>query len=214
MCGRSGVDLADFELDGYFGEVGIEHRDIGDWLPGADFWPGADILVGRMMGAGLVAERARWGLVPPWWASLNGPEAGRKPYPTYNARVETAATTPTWRDGWARRPGAGRCLVLVTHWYEWTGVKGSKSLVRFTVPGHRVLAVAGLWSLYTPPGTQEDRLTAAMVTCAAAEDIAWAHDRMPLILHPSVWPAWLAGRDGEVGLGPPPPGVVQAVRAA
>lgn len=132
----------------------------------------------------------------------------RRAYPTYNARVETAATTPTWREAWARRPGAGRCLVLVTHWYEWTGVKGAKSLVRFTVPGHRVLAVAGLWSDF------QGRLTAAMVTCAAAEDIAWVHDRMPLVLHPSVWPAWLAGRDAEVGLRPPPPGVVQAVRVA
>lgn len=202
MCGRSGVEMADFELDGYFGEVGITHRDL-PWLPGADFWPGYDVLVARPNTHGeLKAERARWGLVPPWWASIDGPGGDRKPYPTHIARVESAATTATWRDAWAGRPGAGRCLVIATHWYEWTGPKGAKEAVRFTVPGHRAFAVAGLWSDF---GGQ---LTAAMVTCAAAEDIAWAHDRMPLILHPSVWSAWLAGQDGQVGLGPPPVGVV------
>ena len=99
-----------------------------------------------------------------------------------------------------------RCLVLATHWFEWMGAKGAKEAVRFTVPGHRVFAVAGLWSDY------RGLLTAAMETCAAADDIAWVHDRMPAILHPSVWMAWLSGMAGAELLGPPPPGTVEAVR--
>lgn len=208
MCARSGVELTPEELEQYFGEVRITPR-IGAWRPRDDFWPGQDILVVRdLPGQGRVAESARWGLAPAWWAAVDGPGGDKKPYPTYLARVETAATTPTWRDAWAQRPGAGRCLVLFSHWHEWTGSKGNKRLVRLSVPGHRLVASAGLWADF------HGQLTAALITCPPAEDIAWVHDRMPAILHPSAWDAWLSGQAGQDLVGPPPPGIVRAVEVA
>ncbi|MCB9544301.1 MAG: SOS response-associated peptidase family protein [Myxococcales bacterium] len=208
MCASSAVDLSQVELGAYFGEVRITPRFDG-WAPKPALWPGHELLVVREApGEGRVADTARWGLVPPWWASPEAPGGDKKPYPTYLARLESAPTQPTWRDAWHRRGAAGRCLVLVSHWFEWTGPKGARTQVKLWVPGHRVVAVAGLWSLY------RETLTAAMITCAAAEDLLPVHDRMPAILHPSVWGAWLSGRAGEDLLGPPPPGIVAVTEAA
>ncbi|MEZ4471997.1 MAG: SOS response-associated peptidase family protein [bacterium] len=208
MCASSAVDLSQVELGAYFGEVRITPRFEG-FERQPELWPGHELLVVRADAeGGRAAERARWGLVPPWWASLEGPGGDKKAYPTYLARVESAPTQPTWRDAWHQRGAAGRCLVLVTHWHEWTGPRGERTRVKLWVPGHRVVAVAGLWSLY------RETLTAAMITCPAAEDLQGVHDRMPAILHPSVWGAWLEGRADQRLLTPPPAGIVAVTEAA
>ena len=51
----------------------------------------------------------RWGLVPHWATSLS---AGTR---AFNARAETVATSPMFRDAFRRR----RCLVPVDAFYEW-----------------------------------------------------------------------------------------------
>jgi SOS response associated peptidase (SRAP) len=51
----------------------------------------------------------RWGLIPYW---CNDPKGGRKPI---NAKAETVASLPTFRDAYARR----RCIVPVDGFFEW-----------------------------------------------------------------------------------------------
>ncbi|MEZ4464841.1 MAG: SOS response-associated peptidase family protein [bacterium] len=179
MCEQRGGSVA-----GGAGGVlrrGAHHAPLRGFERQPELWPGHELLVVRADAeGGRAAERARWGLVPPWWASLEGAggrQEGVSDVP--GAGGVEAPTQPTWRDAWHRRGAAGRCLVLVTHWHEWTGPRGERTRVKLWVPGHRVVAVAGLWSLY------RETLTAAMITCPAAEDLQGVHDRMPAILHPS-----------------------------
>ena len=56
-----------------------------------------------------------WGLIP-----QIRPEGGRKPI---NAKSETVASLPTFRDAYRRR----RCLIPVDSFFEWKAIKGFKS---------------------------------------------------------------------------------------
>ncbi|WP_286693466.1 SOS response-associated peptidase family protein [Paracoccus sp. SCN 68-21] len=64
------------------------------------------------------AALARWWLVPSWHkGDLRDWKAT-----TFNARIEDAATKPTFRAVWKH----GRCLIPAGGYYEWTGDKGAK----------------------------------------------------------------------------------------
>src|SRR6188474_2782230 len=71
--------------------------------------PGQEVLAVRARGDGTRrAELLRWGLVPPWSSPGQGP-------PLINARSETAAERPAFRDAFRAR----RCIVPASGFYEW-----------------------------------------------------------------------------------------------
>jgi putative SOS response-associated peptidase YedK len=123
----------------------------------------------------------RWGLIPTWAES---PAAGSK---MFNARSETASTSPAFRDAFRRR----RCLVPVDAFYEW---RRAGTIRRPYAIRHRdgsPLALAGLWSAWRDPATDELRRTFAILTTSPNELMAGLHDRMPVILDRDAWAAWL-----------------------
>jgi putative SOS response-associated peptidase YedK len=61
-------------------------------------------------------DRLWWGLIPHWCKDADG---GRKPI---NAKAETVASLPTFRDAYKRR----RCLVPIDSFFEWRAIKGLK----------------------------------------------------------------------------------------
>jgi putative SOS response-associated peptidase YedK len=84
-------------------------------------------------------------------------------------------------------------------WYEWVRTENGKQPYFMTPADGQVLAFAGLWSNWGP----EKLLTCSIVTTAAVDDLALIHDRMPLLLPPSRWDAWLEGPPDASLLAPP-----------
>ena len=61
---------------------------------------------------------------------------------------------------------------------------------------------AGLWSLWRSRRDTEPMATGVILTTAASATVAGVHDRMPVVLAPSAWAAWLDPQlaDGERAL--------------
>lgn len=175
MCGRFTLTSSPEELARRFG---ID--------PPLDLAPRYNIAPGQ----GVLAVRARtpdaregamlhWGLVPPW---AEGPEVG---FRMINARSETAAEKPAFRDALRER----RCLVPATGFYEWAPLgAGAKQ------PYHVTLRVpfgfAGLWERWQDPagGVLE---SCTILTTDAAPCLRDIHGRMPVMLGEADFAHWL-----------------------
>lgn len=156
-----------------------------EWEPRYNIAPGQEIAVVRNDEPTRL-RRARWGLVPSWATEAN---MGNR---LINARAETLSEKPAFRTA-ARRH---HCLIPADGFYEWAPVPGSrtKQPYAFQFPDDRVLAFAGLWEMWRSP--QGDALvTCAIITTAASTQVAPYHHRMPLILPPSSFAAWLTPGD-------------------
>jgi len=122
----------------------------------------------------------RWGLVPLWAKDLAfGPKC-------INARAETIATNRIFADAFARR----RCIIPADGFYEWQ--KRDKATVPYAaVPRDGIFAFAGLWERWKNPADGAIVRSFAIVTTEANALCRPIHERMPVILPPPAWPAWL-----------------------
>lgn len=142
------------------------------------------------------AERAvrqlrvvKWGLVPAW---AKDPSVGSR---MINARVETVAEKPSYRQAFAKR----RCLLPADGYFEWMPVEGDKKKKQpyFIHPADGgVLAMAGLYEFWKDPGRDDDDPLKWLVTCTvittdAEDDLGRIHDRMPMMIEPERWAEWL-----------------------
>ena len=128
-----------------------------------------------------------WGLVPHWTKDL---AKARKPI---NARAETVATSPMFREAFQRR----RCIVPADAFYEWQAQEsGPKQPYAIARRDGEMLAFAGIWEGWRGPAGEILRTFSIIVT-AANEDLAPIHDRMPVILEQRDWPAWLGDQEAD-----------------
>ncbi|GAA2452014.1 SOS response-associated peptidase [Streptomyces lavendulocolor] len=181
----------------------------------------------------------KWGLVPSWSKTPEG--AARM----INARAETVHDKPSFRRAFAQR----RCILPADGYYEWvTGAaerqleeQGRKKRPRkqpyFVTPADgSVFAMAGLYEFWRDPTLPPDHPQAWWATCsvitteadkdplgvAPAEgphSLADIHPRMPLMLTPDRWDAWLDPsrtdpEDLRSLLSPPPAGLMRAYPVA
>ena len=102
-----------------------------------------------------------------------------------NARSETADEKPLFRDGMRHR----RCLVPASWYFEWE--KRGKEKIKYAIApetvGGGLLRMAGLYRL--EPGTRAASFV--ILTREAAGEIAFIHDRMPVIVNRALEGAWL-----------------------
>ena len=129
-------------------------------------------------------ELLRWGLVPHW---SRDPRTGVK---AINARVETLAERPAFRDALRRF----RCLIPADGFYEWhRGPDGRKQAFHITRADGEPFAFAGLWARWKPPteGGEGEIRSCTIITRPANDALAPIHDRMPVILDPDREQAWL-----------------------
>jgi putative SOS response-associated peptidase YedK len=125
-----------------------------------------------------------WGLIPSW---AKDHSIGSK---LINARGETVAEKPSFRNAFKRR----RCLILADGFYEWKANADGKGKTPMYIrlASGQPFAFAGLWEWWTPPGGEGSEIrSATIITTEPNSLMATIHNRMPVILPPEAYEAWL-----------------------
>jgi putative SOS response-associated peptidase YedK len=190
MCGRYNLaELSWRELRGLMlGIAPAGWRDDGDEAPPIpqryNVTPTSSVPIVQMLRdeeGQLSPAFARWGLIPRWH---------RKPVKewkatTINARVETVATAPSFRDAYKN----ARCIVPMAGYYEWATLQGKHRPFYIHPAGNEpALLVAGLWSEVDLPDYKG--LTVTILTEPA---VGMIDDRQPVIIDADGARAWLDG---------------------
>ena len=124
----------------------------------------------------------RWGLIP-FFA-----KDAKIAYSTINARAETVASSPVFREPMKRR----RCLVPATGFYEWQALdKKSKQPWAIELADEDLFVFAGLWDRWKEKATGEPLETYTIITTDPNELLEPIHNRMPVILSPQNYSRWL-----------------------
>jgi len=121
----------------------------------------------------------QWGLIPSW---ADDPAIGNR---MINARSESAATKPAFREAFRRR----RCLIPSDGFYEWKKEGRHKQPFLIQVDDGRLFAFAGLWESWRHHDLAIESCT--ILTTSANPLLTPLHDRMPVILGPSDYQCWL-----------------------
>ena len=181
MCGRyslapdefSQLQIA-FRIEAKF-TLARRYNIAPTWSPGYE-----PPIVYRPAGGATALGFARWWLIPSHWS---------RPLPAlptaFNARSEEIEQKRFWKQSFESR----RCLVPSTGYREFRGEKGHREAFQFHYD-HSLFAFAGIWDSWVSPGGDEVR-SFAIVTVAATEMVQPIHDRMPLVVDPAFYEAWL-----------------------
>jgi putative SOS response-associated peptidase YedK len=158
-------------------EFGVEHFVNVDFNPRYNIAPSQPLETIINDGTELRCGPMTWGYTT---------SSADKTKPAINARAETIATMPLFREAFQRR----RCLVVADGFYEWqkNGSAKTPSLIRLR--SGRPFGFAAIWaSMRTAMGQRVG--TCAILTCAPNELMAPIHNRMPVILPKGVRDRWL-----------------------
>jgi putative SOS response-associated peptidase YedK len=186
MCGRKyDPDTAAMEREWHIGR-----HNSGNWIKRYNVAPTMQVpIIVKASDEILELNSARWGLIPEWWKKKTPPSF------TFNARSEEAADLPTWRDSLRTM----RCLMPVCGWYEWNEeekvLNASGRVVNqpyfIHSPQSEVIAFAGLWAVWKHSDMQSV-LSCALLSKVAAPGITHINHRMPIVLKPEQYDAWLS----------------------
>jgi len=178
MCGRYRLSRRKQRVE--------EHFESGpwddDWAPRYNIAPTQPVPVIRQNPRESVRELSlvRWGLIPSW--AKDSSIAAKM----INARSETAATKPAFRDALKSR----RCLVPADGFYEWSRTGKTKQPYCFEVNEGALFAFAGIWDRWKNPSGKTVE-TCLILTTTPNAVTSVVHDRMPVILDPDSYDLWL-----------------------
>src|SRR5919106_1369198 len=180
MCGRYTLTDPDPRLLRF--RFGLPEEARIEQEPRYNVAPTDPVLAIRLNGGG---EREpgvlRWGLIPHY---ADPDDFDRL---LINARVETVAEAPAFRDAFE---GRFRCLIPADGFYEWRATETGKKPVWITRPGREPFAFAGLWARARRADGSSIH-SCVIVTCPPGEVVAPIHDRMPVILPEEAESRWL-----------------------
>jgi putative SOS response-associated peptidase YedK len=125
-------------------------------------------------------DMLRWGLIPYWAKDIKVGVAN------INAKAEGIESKPAFGKAFERR----RCLVPVDNFYEWKKTESGKQPYAIALADRGIMALAGLWENWRSPAGEWVR-SFAIITTTPHELCAELHNRMPVVLKPEGWPAWL-----------------------
>lgn len=211
MCGRFVSASPPDALARYFGAGEPTETLLG---PSYNVAPTNDVYVVVDTPQGRRLDAFRWGLLPIWAKDL---ALGNK---LINARAETLAAKPAFRHAFRSQ----RCIVPADGFYEWKVVPGRKAKQPYYLrrADGEPLALAGLWETWRGPDRSAPPLhSTTIVTTDANARVRAVHDRMPVLLPPLAWDAWLDPHNHDAAalqdlLVPAPPDllVITPVRTA
>lgn len=174
MCGRFAQYSSPKVIQKQFGTTNeTEAR------PRYNVAPSQSVPVVRVMNGARVLVPAQWGLTPPWEK-----ESDKGPHPI-NARVETAAIRPMFRQAFRSR----RILVPADAFYEWRRLESGKQPFLIHMKDGIPFGMGGLLEHWE--SQEGEVVTFAILTTAANSLMAPIHDRMPVIIRPDHYEAWL-----------------------
>jgi putative SOS response-associated peptidase YedK len=159
-------------------EFAVEH------FVNVDFAPRYNIAPSQSVEA-IINDGTELRLGPMKWGYTTSSEKHSKPAPI-NARAETIATMPLFREAFQRR----RCLVVADGFYEWRKDGNTKTPYFIRLRSARPFGFAGIWSS-TRTAMGQRVGTCAILTCAPNELMAAIHNRMPVILPQAARERWL-----------------------
>jgi putative SOS response-associated peptidase YedK len=173
VCGRFSLTASGEEL--------VEAFDLDEppvLSPRYNIAPSQPVLVVRAEGGRRRAASLRWGL-----SRAGEPDS---PGLLINARSESVPRRPAFRESFRTR----RCLIPADGFYEWKRGRDGSDPFHLRRRDKRLFAFAGLWTPASPgsgtPGA------CVILTTEASDVVASVHDRMPVILPPEAYEAWLA----------------------
>jgi putative SOS response-associated peptidase YedK len=129
----------------------------------------------------------RWGLVPFWAKDI------KVGFANINAKAEGIESKPAFREAFQRR----RCLIPFDCFYEWKKLGKDRQPYAVALRDRRLMALAGLSENWRSPAGERVR-SFAIVTTACNALLAPIHDRMPVILAPENWSAWLGEKEADL----------------
>jgi putative SOS response-associated peptidase YedK len=183
MCGRfvSSTPVSKLVEQFLVEEVKVEEHD-----PSYNVAPATEILA---VAAGSEGIRRlgtfKWGLVPSW---AKDPATGNR---MINLRAETVSEKPSFRRMLAKH----RCIIPADGFYEWKDMGKGRKKQPFYIRARdgSVLAFAGLWEAWKEKDASDDDWlrTCTIITTKPNKLLEPIHDRMPVVLPPDIWEAWL-----------------------
>lgn len=180
MCGRFVITVPKEAMADLF-DLDRASLDPFDLPPRYNVAPAQQIPVIAMgQDGGRKLVMMRWGLHPAWMKEPPGAKS------MINARAETAAEKPFFRDAMKKR----RCLIPADGFYEWKRDGEVKQPCFIRRADGAAMVFAGLWERWRGPDGA-DVLTVAMLTIGPNAVMRPIHDRMPVILTPEAFALWL-----------------------
>jgi putative SOS response-associated peptidase YedK len=178
MCGRFRLSRRKQIIEEHFDTA--DWQD--DWSPRYNIAPTQPVPVIRQHPKEPIRQISllKWGLIPHWARDVSIASS------TINAKSETAATKPAFRDPLKFR----RCLIPADGFYEWKRNGGSKQPYCFEINDGELFAFAGLWDGWKNPEGQWVK-TCSILTTVPNAVTSPVHDRMPVILDRESYDLWL-----------------------
>jgi putative SOS response-associated peptidase YedK len=181
MCGRYVRKTTRCEIAAWFG---AEDADVVEWGASYNVAPQTFqpvVRLNRESGAREIVL-LRWGLIP-FWA-----KDGKIAYSTINARAETVATAPAFREALKHR----RCLVPADAFYEWQKLDAKhKQPFAIALASREPYGFAGLWERWKHEHEWLETFT--IITTDPNEVVSTLHNRMPVIVARNDYDRWLRG---------------------
>jgi len=175
MCGRYGLNHPDPVLADWYGASFMP-----ELKPRYNIAPTMEILAVRDTDSGRRGSMMRWGLIPYWIKDM-------KKLPVLNnARAETVAEKPTFRQSFRQR----RCLIPASGFFEWKTEDRRKQPYFISSRDGAPFSFAGIWETWGRD-TGETKESCAIITTECNVLMQPIHDRMPVILSQEVWDIWL-----------------------